>query len=112
LKDWGYKIVSPRQIDLDSNDFSIAGYIDQHEKSFRWCIGCGSCSATCTAAQFTDFSPRKVNFLLQRGESTGLDKEIAKCMMCGKCQMICPRGINTRNIIHHIKRAFSNGYSF
>jgi len=112
MKDWGYKIIAARQIDLDSNDLSMADYISRHEISFKWCIGCGSCSATCTAAQFTDFNPRKVNLLIQRGETDGLKNEISKCMMCGKCQIICPKGVNTRNIIHHIKRALSNVGSF
>jgi heterodisulfide reductase subunit C len=108
MKDWGYKIVTPRQIDLESNDFSIAEYISRVEPSFKWCIGCGSCSGTCTAGQVMDFNPRKLNLLIQRGETVGLAEEAAKCMLCGKCQMVCPRSVNTRNVVYHIKRAFAN----
>jgi heterodisulfide reductase subunit C len=108
MTDWGYKIVSGRQIDFENNDFSVAEFVSRHEPSFRWCIGCGSCTATCSAAQFTDFNPRKIYTLIQRGETTALAQEIAKCMLCGKCQLVCPRGINTRNVIHNIKHALSN----
>lgn len=108
MKDWGYKIVTARQIDHESNDFSIYDYLIRYEPSFNWCINCGSCTATCSSGQFTGFNPRRLNLLIRRGEISGLSQEINKCMMCGKCQIICPRNVNTRNVIHHIKRALSN----
>ena len=111
MKDWGYSILKGRQIDFENNDFSIARFVEQHEPSFRWCIGCGSCTATCSAAKFTSFNPRKVNLLIQRGEIKGIADEIAKCMLCGKCQLVCPRGINTRNVVQNIKRAISKSYA-
>jgi heterodisulfide reductase subunit C len=104
MKDWGFSILKGCQIDFDNNDFSITRKISSIEPSFLWCIGCGSCTATCTAAQFTNFNPRKVNLLIQRGEMKGLAAEISKCMMCGKCQLVCPRNVNTRNIIQNLKR--------
>jgi len=105
IRNWGYKIVTGRQIDFDSNDFSVSDFVSRHEPSFKWCIGCGSCTATCSAAQFTNFNPRRINLLVQRGETVGLAEEISKCMLCGKCQLVCPRDVNTRNVIHNIKRA-------
>ena len=30
--------------------------------------------------------------------------EINKCMLCGKCRLVCPRGINTRGVVMLIKR--------
>ena len=111
MKEWGYSILKGRQIDFENNDFSISRFVEQHEPSFKWCIGCGSCTATCSAAKFTSFNPRKVNLLIQRGEMKGIEDEIAKCMLCGKCQLVCPRGINTRNVVQNIKRAISNNYA-
>ncbi len=108
MKDWGYSILKGRQIDFEKNDFSISRFVEQHEPSFKWCIGCGSCTATCTAAKFSNFNPRKLNLLIQRGETSIIAEEIAKCMLCGKCQLVCPRGINTRNVIHNIKRALNS----
>ena len=98
-------------MDFENNDFSIAEYITKHEPSFRWCIGCGSCTATCSAARLTDFNPRKLKLLIQRGETMGLAEEIAKCMLCGKCQLVCPRGINTRNVIQNVKRALNTSHA-
>lgn len=112
MKEWGFSISKGRQIDFDKNDFSIAEFITQHEPSFRWCIGCGSCTATCSAARLTDFNPRKLNLLIQRGETKDLAQEISKCMLCGKCQLVCPRGVNTRNIIQNIKRALIQDHAF
>jgi len=34
-----------------------------------------------------------------------LKKEIEKCMLCGKCQLVCPRGVNLRNLILSIHSA-------
>ena len=108
MKDWGYSILKGRQIDFENNDFSISKFVAQHEPSSKWCISCGSCTATCSAAKFTSFNPRKIYLLIQRGETKGLAEEVALCMLCGKCQLVCPRGINTRNVIQNIKRALNS----
>jgi succinate dehydrogenase/fumarate reductase-like Fe-S protein len=42
---------------------------------------------------------------LRRGETHQLKQEIRKCMFCGKCQLVCPRGVNLRNVILRINRA-------
>ena len=31
-------------------------------------------------------------------------EELSKCMLCGKCRLVCPRGINTREIVLTIKK--------
>ena len=28
------------------------------------------------------------------------------CMLCGKCQLVCPRGINTRHLILSIGKVY------
>ena len=40
----------------------------------------------------------------RRGEYKGAYEEISKCMLCGKCRLVCPRGINTRGLVMLIKR--------
>ena len=75
MTDWGFNIVTGRLIDFENNDFSVAEFVSRHEPSFRWCIGCGSCTATCSAAQFTDFNPRKIHQSVQRGETATLDAD-------------------------------------
>lgn len=98
-RQFGYTIQKDRQIDYDQNDMKVIGYLNQIEPSFRICIGCGSCTATCTAGHFVDFNIRRFHINLLRGETTLLKKEIEKCMFCGKCQLVCPRGVNLRNLI-------------
>jgi heterodisulfide reductase subunit B len=103
---FGFTISKGRQIDFDANDRSIAEYIAAREPSFRVCIECGGCSATCTTGNFTRFSLREINILLKRGENESVRKNIKKCMLCGKCTLVCPRGVNTRNIIALALEAF------
>jgi len=106
LKSFGFNIVKGRQIDFDRNDRSVARYILEQEPTFALCIGCGGCAATCTASRFTEFSLRRLNILIKRGENDVVRKVASKCMLCGKCSIICPRGVNTRNVIFLMKQAF------
>ncbi len=100
---FGYTIQRDNQIDLDKNDLSMYYEVRKKEPSVLLCMACGTCASTCSAAQFTDFSLRRIILQLSRGEITGMAEEVSKCMLCGKCQMACPRGVNTRNIILTIK---------
>ena len=106
---FGYSITPDRQIDLDVNTHDICKKVAEAEPSLNLCISCGTCAATCSAGLFTSFSLRQVILLLRRGETHGLGKEVAKCMLCGKCQLVCPRNVNTRNLIIQISKALTNG---
>ena len=106
MEKFGFKISKARVIDFDQNDKSVAEFIYTNEPSFRLCIECGGCSATCTAGNFIPFSLRELQILLKRGETEKVKDNIEKCMLCGKCSLVCPRGVNTRNIIELAKRAF------
>lgn len=105
MVNWGFSIQRDRQIDFDKNDKQIAKFVSEHEPTFKLCIACGACTATCTAGNLTDFNIRKLNTLLRRGVSGKIEKEIDKCMFCGKCQLACPRGVKTRNVIFNLKKA-------
>jgi heterodisulfide reductase subunit C len=96
---FGFSISKGRQIDYDSNNRRLAEYIFEKEPSFRLCIECGGCSATCTTGNFTAFSLREQNILIKRGENDQVRNNLLKCMLCGKCTLVCPRGVNTRNIV-------------
>jgi len=103
---FGFTITKARFIDYESNDKRISEYISEMEPSFLRCIECGCCSATCTAAGYTKFSLRELNILIKRGENKEIYKTIRKCMLCGKCTLVCPRGVNTRNVITLAKEAY------
>ncbi len=105
MKDFGYKVLKDETIDYDRQDMRIRDYLLIQEPSVNLCIGCGSCTGTCTTGHFTEFNIRKVHTLIRRGEIRELKKEIRKCMFCGKCQLICPRGVNLRNVIISVNKA-------
>ncbi len=106
MEKFGFTISKGRQIDYNANDRTIAQYIYDHEPSFRICIECGCCSSTCTTASFIKFSLRELQILIKRGENDEVRENINKCMLCGKCTLVCPRGVNTRNVITLAKEAF------
>ena len=103
--DFGYTISPDRQTDLDKGDLQYASYLLSLDRSLELCIGCGSCTATCTAGDFTDFNIRRLHTMVRRGDTSTLKSEIRKCMFCGKCQLVCPRGVNLRNVILILHRA-------
>jgi heterodisulfide reductase subunit C len=105
MKDFGFTVTKDRQIDFDQNDQRLLIFVLENEPSFRICISCGGCTATCSAGNLIDFNIRRLNMLIRRGETGDLEREINKCMLCGKCILVCPRGINTRNVILKIKEA-------
>jgi len=109
---FGFTISTGRQIDYDNNDKSLHHYIIKQEPSIQICIGCGACTASCTSGHYTHFNFRKLQLLISRGENINIEQEISKCMLCGKCKLICPRGVNTRNIIFSIKRWIKENRSF
>ena len=104
-KDFGYTINTDRQIDYDRSDRRVVEYLNSHEPTIQICIGCGSCTATCSAGHFIDFNIRRVHTFLRRGDIRSIKKEIEKCLFCGKCQLVCPRGVNLRNLVLSINSA-------
>lgn len=102
--EFGYGISAPRGINMDRNDLGVAKKVTRQIPALEACLGCGACAAVCTAAGHTDFSLRKAHTLLRRGEFAGVHAMLNKCMLCGKCRMVCPRGINTRAVVMAAKR--------
>jgi heterodisulfide reductase subunit C len=110
---FGFKLSKARVIDYDANDRTIGEFIIEREPSLKLCIECGGCTATCTTGNFTDFSLREMHILLKRGENEQVRKKIRQCMLCGKCSLVCPRGVNTRNVVFLARQAFQKqeGYA-
>lgn len=96
---WGFSISEARVIQYDKNDKSLAAAIAAEAPSSKLCIGCGGCTATCTAGHLTEFNIRKLQMLAKRGENTAVQTQLQKCMLCGKCLLVCPRGVDTRRMI-------------
>ena len=58
------------------------------------------------ASAWSGMSVRQVILALQRGQLRQVEQKLSACMLCGKCTMVCPRGINTRNLILAVSREF------
>jgi heterodisulfide reductase subunit C len=99
MKNWGYSIHKDNQIDLDRNDTSLYKALKIAEPSIVRCISCGSCGATCSSGEYTSLSFRKIMIQVSRGETKDLYSNLSQCMLCGKCILVCPRDVNTRNAI-------------
>ena len=104
MVNFGYTISRSRDIDMESNDLRRSDEILREMPELQTCIGCGGCTAVCTAGNLTSFNFRRTHTLIRRGEYGGAYEQINKCMLCGKCRLVCPRGINTRAVALLIKR--------
>ena len=109
MMDFGFSLAPSSAINLDTVDLSRYRKLLELEPDARICMGCGSCSATCTGAPFSGMSVRKVILGLQRGQDREVDRMLSACMLCGKCTMVCPRGINTRHLILSLCRISADG---
>ena len=104
MTDFGFTRAKSSTINLDKVDTSLYKKIQQVEPDVRRCMECGSCSAVCTAAPLSGMSVRKVIHALERG--TDIAPMLSGCMLCVKCTMVCPRGINTRHLILSLERFY------
>lgn len=105
---WGFSISEARVINYDKNDKKAAIAMASEAPSSKLCIGCGSCTATCTAGNMTDFNIRKLQMLVKRGENREIQNQLHKCMLCGKCLLVCPRGVDTRRMILSMLKYLNN----
>ncbi|MDK2910371.1 MAG: hypothetical protein PWR20_1938 [Bacteroidales bacterium] len=99
---FGFKIPTGRQIDLSTADIHLFNWIHSRVKESFQCIGCGSCTAVCIQTNESIVSIRKILLLSARGFHPEAKRMAEECNLCGRCIMICPRGIYTRNIMHAV----------
>lgn len=111
MKNWGYKISKPRVIDLDTADTGVFEKLIEKVPSAKRCLMCGACAATCSASNHIDFNFRKCHLMFRRGQFENIAEELDKCMLCGKCKLVCPRGVNTRAVIYNM-RIFLNDMNY
>lgn len=102
--DFGFGLSRSSAVQLDEVDLSLYRELERLEPGVRICMGCGSCTATCSAGPWSDMSVRKVIHSLQRGQD--VSQMLSACMLCGKCTMVCPRGINTRHLVLSLCRIY------
>ena len=105
---FGYTISTPRSINMDVTDNRLLKQLEAEVPSFKRCMNCGACSATCSARQFTDYNIRRIHSLFRMQQYQDLEKELRPCMLCGKCTLVCPRGVNLRSMIMNMKKILTD----
>ena len=69
------------------------------------CLTCAMCASACPVSGVDDFDPRK----MVRMVSLGMVDQVAQsrwpwiCTMCGKCEQICPMGIDIADITRRVR---------
>ncbi len=104
MPDFGFSIQKARSESIDKASSARYSELTRRVPSFKRCFQCGCCSASCSARQYTDFNIRKVHTMFRRGNLNGLSEELRKCMLCGKCTLVCPRDVNLRQLIVSMRR--------
>jgi len=107
MNNFGFSISQPRSVDVGDNVQDQLLRLEKRVPSFKRCISCGGCAATCTAGHFTSFNIRKIHSLYRWEEYEGLEEELQKCMLCGKCTLVCPRGVNLRDLVINLRKILS-----
>ena len=115
------KIATKKSIKLKKgieNDFAKEILKDEripNKIGLMGCIQCGTCVASCPAAQFTSYNPRKIMADILKGEREKIlsSKEIWYCYNCFTCNLRCPRNNNPGIIIQVLRHlALEEGYGW
>ena len=104
--DFGYGLTPSATLKIEDVHNPRFEALYEREPDVVKCIACGSCAASCSAGCFTEMNLRRVILSLQRGREKETLPMLRHCMLCGKCLLVCPRGINTRHLILSIGKVY------
>ena len=107
MNNFGFNIMQPRLVDVKDSVQDRLQLLEKRVPTYKKCIKCGGCTATCPTGNLTPYNIRKIHSLFLWGENDGLDEELQKCMLCGKCTLVCPRGVNLRDLIINLQKVLS-----
>jgi len=107
MKNFGFNLQKTRTYEIDTEK-NPCQELEEKVPSFRQCMFCGSCSATCSANTHIDFNILRYNLLFRHGMREDVGNALDYCMLCGKCTLVCPRGVNTRAMIMEMRRQLQN----
>ena len=82
-------------------------FIEQVEPDWQkllTCIQCGTCSASCPAAELMDYAPRQLWQMIRLGmrELVMNSRTFWLCTQCYACQVRCPRGIEIAETMRNL----------
>ena len=100
-----WKNMEPNEIDMIDIDLLNHSRFRTWPFSQDFCLTCGLCSSSCPASGVDRFDPRK----LVRMIALGLEEKVIEarwpwiCTMCGKCEHVCPMGIDIADMVRKIR---------
>ncbi len=83
-------------------------------ETFKLCYQCGTCTATCPIARFTDvFRPNKIIHLAKLGiRDVTYSDSVWLCVSCYSCTERCPQGVKVTDVMRALKNlAVEEGYN-
>jgi len=83
-------------------------------ETFRLCYQCGTCTATCPIARFTDvYRPNKIIHLAKLGiRDLIFSDAVWLCVNCYACTERCPQGVKVADVMRALKNiSVEEGYS-
>jgi len=105
MTEFGFDIHEDLMVDQDRSSPAY-DFLLEKVPSVAVCLSCGSCTGSCISAEMTGFGFRNLLVLLKNNRYQRLSHALEYCQFCGKCTMVCPRGINTRKAILEMKKYF------
>ena len=97
--------------ELLDRDFVIQ--VEPDWQKLLTCIQCGTCSASCPAAELMDYAPRQLWQMMRLGmrELVMNSRTFWLCTQCYACQVRCPRGIEIAETMRNLREwAVVQGY--
>jgi len=98
-----------RRIKLEAErDHEFAQWIARRVggEKLRHCLQCGLCSGTCPLSLYMDYTPRRLMYLAREGFKTEVLSSLSiwLCTSCYGCTVVCPKQINTTEMMYALKR--------
>jgi len=98
-----------RRIKLEGErDHEFAQWIARRVggEKLRHCLQCGLCSGTCPLSLYMDYTPRRLMYLAREGFKAEVLSSLSiwLCTSCYGCAVVCPKQINTTEMMYALKR--------
>ncbi len=88
-----------------SNEITNMMYAS-HGNPIKECIQCGTCSGSCPAVEFMDYTPRKIIGMIRADlkDEVLASNTYWSCASCYQCTVRCPAGVDIADLMYALKR--------
>jgi heterodisulfide reductase subunit D len=103
----------PTLLTVEQLDREFIKQVEPDWRKLLTCFQCGTCSASCPAAELMDYPPRQLWQMLRLGlrEEVMNSRTFWLCTQCFACQVRCPREISISDTMRHLREwAVAQGY--